>query len=606
LNPHRPTVVALHNGEAFLVWDHDVSDVYGMILESDGQVLVPEFGLTVAQGNQINVSLTGLSNGDVVACWESDDGSNRGVFAKIFGPDGSEKLAEFRVNSYTVGYQVFGRAVEFPDDKLFFVWASVGQDTSATGIYGRGINMSTGAEVLAELRLNDYTAGAQTRPQLVQLQDGNVFVSWSGEGADADYALYGKIINPVDGSTVMSESRLNQSDGEHLRISDISSLNDGSVFILYQNKAQDTGDWRLYGRVLNSLVCNTTTVTHRYNSISWLKGAQPQVDATRESDFSRVVFSIPDLNSCVAQSVSINVAHQTSSGYQTLSSISTKEDTFQVTLDFNDSHLLDSDICNASDSTSTVVYDCTLHFQSYFYNDDFIVNWKYSLTLALVDNAVVSLAATTDQQNLAGDNVDLTLTQALVGGFDGSTRSVDDPFFVGDDAFMSISPPEDLVGQVSPTVVSVVVSDNEENPAKTFHLTPLSESQIQEGVLIMRVPLIIVSTQVEITVQVEWALGNERRLVEGDDNSSNRLVNYSTTLSVKMNSPDTTASEDESEGDSSSSDSDMVFIVLVSVISAVILTTAGVLGYRYISKKDKHGQTAIPKALSTVDDMTKV
>ena len=58
--------------------------------------------------NQISPSVAVDADGDFVIAWQSrdQDGSGYGVFAQRYNAAGTPQGAEFRVNTYTTGYQV--------------------------------------------------------------------------------------------------------------------------------------------------------------------------------------------------------------------------------------------------------------------------------------------------------------------------------------------------------------------------------------------------------------------------------------------------------------------------------------------------------------------
>mmetsp|Transcript_61317 Transcript_61317/g.70277 ORF Transcript_61317/g.70277 Transcript_61317/m.70277 type:complete len:843 (+) Transcript_61317:32-2560(+) len=593
-----PDVTVLNNGNIFLVWvSWNQGGIFATILSPEREIVVPEFHVnTTSSYDQWFPRALSLSDGRILVMWHSwaqDGGDIDGVFARLLNPDGSESLAEFQVNNYAYLAQRYGCATELAGNKIFFVWESSGQVTSSYGIYGRVFDSLTGEELVPEFRLNDYTKGGQRFPDVASLQDGNVLVSWaSHDSASGSIGLiYGKVVNPNDGSTVVSEMLFTEYSlwkYRHLLV----QLDDGSLFMAYASYPQDGSNYGVYGRVvtLETIpLCDTTSVAHRYGAVSWMTDANPQVEAIRGPNSSRITFSIPDLESCIAKSVSIEVAHRHNSGYQNLPSTTTKADAFQVDLEFNDSNLQNQNICNVSDSTSTVVYNCTIFFQAYF-KEDFIVNWSYSLTLALSNNAVTNLAIDTAQKTIVGDTLNLPLSQTLVGGFDGSTRSPDQPFTVGDEAFFSVSPPDSFVAEVDGNVLSVIMNDNENNPVEAFHLTSLIETQNQNGLLILKVPLIIVSTSAEIVVQIEWSLKNRRRLAE---ESSSTVSNYSVTLSVQS-----VNQSSGSEGDGSQTN---ILTFIIGGVSIFLVLISGIFGYKYTRHRKGKADLSTPTAIPSSD-----
>ena len=70
---------------------------------------------------------------------------------------------EFRINTYTTGYQGFARAAMEPDGDFVVVWTSFAQDGSDYGAFGQRFEAS-GAPRGSEFRINSYTTGFQGLP----------------------------------------------------------------------------------------------------------------------------------------------------------------------------------------------------------------------------------------------------------------------------------------------------------------------------------------------------------------------------------------------------------------------------------------------------------
>jgi hypothetical protein len=175
-------------GDFIVVWENEIFQIAGRRYSADGTPLAAEF--------QVNTNTTGFRSfprvavapsGAFVVVWESrgQDGSGLGVFGQRFGFTGGAEGGEFRVNSYTTGYQWRG-AVAMNQSDFVVVWQSHLQDGSATGLFGQRYAAS-GTPRGAEFAVNSYTTSYQEIREglsAVALDgDGSFTVAWDGTGA---------------------------------------------------------------------------------------------------------------------------------------------------------------------------------------------------------------------------------------------------------------------------------------------------------------------------------------------------------------------------------------------------------------------------------------
>ena len=101
---------------------------------------------------------------------------------------------EFRVNAYTTNDQV-RPSIGSLGDGWVLVWASVSQDGSGAGIFGRHLDTS-GAFVGSEFQANSYTTGHQAAPVVDAGPDDSFVVAWM---TDTDVAArrFDSILMPI-------------------------------------------------------------------------------------------------------------------------------------------------------------------------------------------------------------------------------------------------------------------------------------------------------------------------------------------------------------------------------------------------------------------------
>jgi hypothetical protein len=160
------------------------------------QAVGPEFqvseGLTYGG---MHPSVAAAADGRFVVAFVSVDESapppppvprSWGVFGRTYDSDGEPLSAPFLVNSYTPFNQNLPSVAVVPDGSSFVVtWQSRDQDGSGYGVFGRRY----GAVAGPEFRVNSYTTGYQMLPIVAGAADGSFIVAWrtgAGPGPDAD------------------------------------------------------------------------------------------------------------------------------------------------------------------------------------------------------------------------------------------------------------------------------------------------------------------------------------------------------------------------------------------------------------------------------------
>lgn len=100
--------------------------------------------------------------------------------------------ADFQVNSYTTGFQLYPAAAADGEGSFLVAWQSAGSaggDTSSNSIQGQVYSMD-GAAQGGQLQINSYTTGSQNIPAVAALPSGFLVVwhSFGSPGTDTDGA----------------------------------------------------------------------------------------------------------------------------------------------------------------------------------------------------------------------------------------------------------------------------------------------------------------------------------------------------------------------------------------------------------------------------------
>ena len=130
--------------------------------------------------NDTNPAVKRVGAGGSVVVWCSGHRGNTDIYMAMITMDGSRMGEITRVNQQTDRRQTNPSIGVSEDGYVMVVWQSDGQDGDGSGVYGRVYNDAgepTGDEVL----LSQTTAGDQTEPYVVGLEERRFFVVWVSE-----------------------------------------------------------------------------------------------------------------------------------------------------------------------------------------------------------------------------------------------------------------------------------------------------------------------------------------------------------------------------------------------------------------------------------------
>ncbi|WP_085910179.1 VCBS domain-containing protein, partial [Kiloniella majae] len=245
-------IVSWHSSEG---QDGSYSGIYAQAYNADGSPQGSEFRANATTyGAQWDPIVTGLSDGGWVIAWNSwaQDGSESGVFSRVFNADGSARGSEFRVNSYTSSLQWSNSIADLTDGGWVVSWSSENQDGSGFGVFAQAYN-ADGSKQGSEFQVNSYTNGDQIRSSITGLSDGGWVVTWhSTAGQDgSDHGVYGQAYN-ADGTKQGGEFQVNSYTTDNQYHPKISSLSDGGWVITWNSQDQDGSSYGVYGQAYNA------------------------------------------------------------------------------------------------------------------------------------------------------------------------------------------------------------------------------------------------------------------------------------------------------------------------------------------------------------------
>ncbi len=185
----RPAAALDDAGRFVIVWDGpsagDDAGVLGRLFGADGAPVSDPFQVNVATtGTQSKAAVAMHGGGSFVVTWENVvSGSpfpEESVRAQRFAADGSRIGDEFRVNSYTTGFQGNPSLSMDAVGDFIVAWDSMGSggsDNDSRSVQGQRFS-AAGLPVGGEFQVNTFTTGNQEDPDVAAAGGGDFIVVW--------------------------------------------------------------------------------------------------------------------------------------------------------------------------------------------------------------------------------------------------------------------------------------------------------------------------------------------------------------------------------------------------------------------------------------------
>ena len=251
--------VADSSGGFVVVWSSGMQDgddygVFAQRYAPSGAPLGPEFRVnTLTLAYQGAASVATNPSGDFVVVWQSrgQDGSGFGIFGQRYGSTGTPLGPEFRVNTYTIGYQIEPAIAADPSGNFVVVWTSFGQDGDAYGVFGQRYATS-GAPLGSEFRVNTYTTADQYAPSVAADGSGNFVVAWHSFYQDGSLdGVFGQRYEGT-GAVLGPEFRVNTYTTNSQWGSSVAADSAGSFLVVWQSFGQDGSNHGIFGQRYDS------------------------------------------------------------------------------------------------------------------------------------------------------------------------------------------------------------------------------------------------------------------------------------------------------------------------------------------------------------------
>jgi type IX secretion system substrate protein len=215
-----PSVTGLSNGNYIVCWvswhqDGNYFGIFGQMYDQNGIKLGEEFQInSYTDDNQSLPAVSGLSNGKFVICWESNgqDGSKKGIYGQMYDQNGIKLGEEFQINAYTADNQSLPSVTGLSNGSYIVCWQSWHQDGNYFGIFGQMYDQN-GIKLGEEFQINNYTFSYQWHTSITELSNGGIVICWDSNGQDGSYGgIYGKyfLSEPINHNLIQFDLLLPQ------------------------------------------------------------------------------------------------------------------------------------------------------------------------------------------------------------------------------------------------------------------------------------------------------------------------------------------------------------------------------------------------------------
>ncbi|MCP3998030.1 MAG: hypothetical protein GY722_23665 [bacterium] len=296
-----PSVALDPTGDFVVVWmsdgssgtDTSAGSIQGQRFAANGDTVAGEFQVntyTTSHQSDPAVAVDWDGNFVVVSYSDGSSGTDRdwSIQGQRYAADGSPLGAEFQVNTYTTGAQLFPAPAAGRDGDFVVVWqsdGSSGTDTSDASIQGQRY-AADGSAVGAEFQVNTYTTGPQQSASVAMAADGSFIVVWQNAPTIARRDIQGQRY-AADGSPVSGEFQVNTYTTDDQRDPSVAQNADGSFVVVWRSHGSAGTDSSLYSIQGQRCAADGSPVSGEVQVNTYTTGRQthPSVAVAGEGDF---------------------------------------------------------------------------------------------------------------------------------------------------------------------------------------------------------------------------------------------------------------------------------------------------------------------------------
>jgi hypothetical protein len=226
-------------------------------------------------GYQMYPAVASDANGNFVVVWQSS--GQFGVFGQRFNASGTPLGAEFKVADFGQRAAVASN----PNGDFVVSWAA--SDGGYTGIFGRRFD-ALGVPQGSNFRVNSYTTNFQNRPAVASNVSGDFVVVWDSIGQDGSgFGVFGQRYN-ASGVAQGGEFRVNSYTTGDQNYPSVSSDANGNFLVVWMSSGQDGSVFSVFGQRYNASGV-AQGGEFRVNTYTTSPGVAPAVSADGNGNF---------------------------------------------------------------------------------------------------------------------------------------------------------------------------------------------------------------------------------------------------------------------------------------------------------------------------------
>lgn len=230
--------------------DYSYSGIFGRIISADGSLSGMEFRInSYTTGYQTNVTLHS-AGGNYLAVWESNnstDPNHGGLFGCIISADGSSVGQEFKISSNPNSIYEYSPSITSYAGEYIVSWHGP-TDGDNNGIFGQRLS-AEGSRIGDIFQINSYTTSAQA---LVSITAGknNFLAVWNSPQDNSLNSVIGRLFY-YDGTPAGNEFLINQYTNGNQENPYVASTGN-NFLIAWESNYQDGSDMGIFGRLISN------------------------------------------------------------------------------------------------------------------------------------------------------------------------------------------------------------------------------------------------------------------------------------------------------------------------------------------------------------------
>jgi uncharacterized protein YxeA len=256
---YKPDIAMAPNGDFVVVWqdDKDKNGFYQILARgfnaNGSQKFVDITINSIAQGQQLKPRIAMDQNGNFVVVWEDDKDKNGfyQILARGFNANGTQKFAQFTVNSVSRGQQFKPAIGMAPNGDFVVAWEDDKNENGFYQILARGFN-ANGSQKFADITVNSNFRGQQYKPAIAMASDGDFVVVWQDDNNENGiFQILGRGFK-ANGTQKFADITINSNwRGQQLR-PDIAMMPNGDFVVVWQDDNNENGYYQILARGFNS------------------------------------------------------------------------------------------------------------------------------------------------------------------------------------------------------------------------------------------------------------------------------------------------------------------------------------------------------------------